>query len=131
MALVKCNTCGAEYRTVQRDGASYFHVCPPQIIVRARKEDGTEIEQPLEQFAGLTIVENRQQRDELVNSNVDPATIVLELRRRTVRRADHRDENTRRRDGDRGEIRVLRSEGKGVTVLRSDTQVTADDNAGV
>lgn len=129
MALVKCNSCGAEYRTVQRDGSTYFHVCPPQVILKAVKEDGSEIEQPLEQYAGLTVVETRAQKKELVDAGGDPTKIVVVRQRRDVRRPDHRDENTRAGTRKPGEPRELRAEGKGVTTLKTDAEMSAADNA--
>lgn len=27
--MLKCNTCGGVYASVQRDGSAYFHHCPP------------------------------------------------------------------------------------------------------
>lgn len=29
LALNRCKCCGGEYPPVQRDGYSYYHVCPP------------------------------------------------------------------------------------------------------
>jgi len=128
MALVKCNACGAEYRTVLRDGSTYFHACAPLVIVKARKDDGTEIEQPLDQFTGLTLVETKAERDELVAKGTVPAASIVVVRsRRLVKREGHRDENTRAREGDRGERRILKSEGAGCTTLKTDQQLAADD----
>lgn len=131
MALVKCNSCGAEYRTVQRDGSTYFHACAPATIVRARREDGTEIEQELEKFAGLTIAESGKAKQELVSGGADPATIVVERNRRQVRRTGHRDENTRRRGGERGELRILQSEGAGTTTLKTDRELEAEEASAI
>ena len=131
MARFRCNGCGAVYRNPLRDGSSYFHVCAPQIIVRARREDGSEIEQPLEQFAGLVIVQSRAERDELVNSGTPAASIVIERTRRLVRRPGHRDENTRERRGERGELRIMKAEGAGATALATDQDVAAEDSDAV
>jgi hypothetical protein len=35
MAQYKCNSCGAIYSDVQRDGAAYMHACPTEIVTHA------------------------------------------------------------------------------------------------
>jgi hypothetical protein len=115
MSRYRCNTCQGEYEDVGPDGMAYFHVCPPVTLVRVRFEDGSELEQPLRAFKGLTIAADQAAKVALMRDGVPPHTIVIELARRAARRKDARDENTLRREGDKGERRILKAEGRGRT----------------
>jgi hypothetical protein len=92
MTYKRCKACGGIYSPIQPDGSAYFHACPPIVLVRIRRQDGTRATIP---------------RDELQATD----QVLRELMRD---RPNRRDENTLRREGDRGEIRVLRAEGLGV-----------------
>jgi len=108
-----CNTCGGEYDSVQRDGSTYFHVCPPQLLVRAELHDGRIEERPVEGWRGIELVPDAATRAELVAAGRLVTEIAIARSDRAAERADHRDENTLRREGVKGETRVVKSEGRG------------------
>lgn len=93
MAWKECNTCHGRFNTQNPDGSDYYHACPPRRVLRVQHADGT--------------------RDTILPSQLLPDDIVLRELFRP--RPNFRDENTLRREGARGEIRVLRAEGLGVT----------------
>lgn len=113
MAKQECVGCGGIYQPIQGDGSTYFHVCPPAIVVTLAALDGSEHERALEQLAGVELVPDRATYDRRILEGALPAQLAIEKSRRQAARAGHRDENTLRREGERGEIRVLRSEGAG------------------
>lgn len=114
---LRCNTCRGEYDDTSADGIAYFHVCPPVVLVRARFDDGTIGTSPLRAYRGLTIAPDQAAKDALVAGGTPGVDIVVELARRTAPRLDARDENTLRRDGKAGELRVLKAEGTGTTAI--------------
>jgi hypothetical protein len=116
----RCNACGGEFRDTNGDGSRYFHVCPPETIVRAELDNGTDEDRPLPQWAGITLVETKREKAELVNAGAQPESIAVMKRRRDRRRAHHRDENTSHREGTRGERRILKAEGAGAVDIDDD-----------
>lgn len=127
--MKRCNTCKGEYADVGADGVPYFHACPPVIVVKTKDNIGTVREEPLRALAAFTLVQTNAERQALIAAGVDAATIRLEMGRRTAPRKDARDERTLRRDGARGETRVLVSEGRGVTEIADATppELPVDD----
>jgi len=87
----RCRACDGVYNTAGADGADYFHVCALVRWVRVRHQDGT--------------------RETVRPGQVEAGDVVLRDVYRP--RLNHRDENTARREGARGEIRVLKAEGLG------------------
>lgn len=71
MATRRCNECGGEYSTITNDGGAYFHVCPPRVMARVKRADGS-----------IAIVDP---------SAIAPGETYLE--ERLVTRAKHRNEN--------------------------------------
>jgi hypothetical protein len=93
MGWKRCNTCNGLFNTQNADGSDYYHACPPRRVLRVQHADGT--------------------RETILPGQLLPDDIVL---RELLRpRPNARDENTLRRDGARGEIRVIKAEGLGVT----------------
>ena len=39
--LKRCNECGGEYSDTTQDGGRYFHACPPRVVVRVKRGDGS------------------------------------------------------------------------------------------
>lgn len=117
MSRFRCATCGGEYTDRNLDGTEYFHVCPPVTMVRARFDDGTEDERPLRAFRNMVLIGSQAEKDQLVADGADATTIAIERRRREAPRRNARDENTLRREGARGEIRVIKAEGQGRTQI--------------
>jgi hypothetical protein len=93
MGWKRCNTCNGVFNNTLPDGADYFHVCPPRRVLRVQHADGT--------------------RETILPSQLLPDDIVLRELFRP--RPNFRDENTLRREGPRGEVRVIKAEGLGVT----------------
>jgi len=113
MAMHECLGCGGTYDDGLTRGASYFHVCAPEDLVEAQLASGAIVTLSLAAFAGLTLVPDAATRDRLVDAGASPDTLALERARTERRRAGHRNENTRRREGASGELRVLVREGAG------------------
>lgn len=117
MALKRCNTCLGEYHDPQPDGATYFHVCPLVTIIEGRDAAGVTVVGPLESFGGSALLDAaavqaiRDRGDALTPRQLEV------LARREEPRPHRRDEHTLRYEGEKGERRVLRREGRGVTVL--------------
>jgi hypothetical protein len=127
MALLKCNACGGEYRDVQKDGTSYQHVCPPEIVLRLRDPFGNEEELAIAQCAGLELLDAEAVKaitDKGETLKADQREI---LARRDRRRADRRDENPDlgivRKDG----THPPRLEGAGATLLKTDAELALED----
>lgn len=117
MGRKRCRSCRCEYLDPQADGLLYFHVCPPDVSLRALLEDGTTITQPLAAFAGFELVATVADKRKRIDEGADAATIAIVLARIETPRANHRDENTLRREGEKGETRVLKHEGDGAIDL--------------
>lgn len=113
----RCNSCQGEYTDRGADGVPYFHRCSDVVLVRARFDDGREDERPLRAFAGLTIVPDQETKGRLARAGTPAADMVVELGRRMAPRANARDETTLRREGEKGERRVIAAEGLGATPL--------------
>ncbi len=43
---LRCKSCLAEYETVQRDGAPYFHACSPEVVQPAVADIAGKVTQP-------------------------------------------------------------------------------------
>jgi len=113
MSRFRCNSCQGEYDDVAAGGVLYFHACPPVTLVRVRLDSGIEDERPLRAWRGFTIASSDAQKAALVDAGGTAALIVVELARADAPRAGARDENTLRRGGAHGEIRVMKAEGRG------------------
>lgn len=90
--MKRCKSCQGTYRPTTPEGAPYFHVCGPERWVRVKRADGTR----------ATVRPSQVRADD---------AFIRDVFRE---RPDKRNENTLRREGDRGEIRVLVAEGLGV-----------------
>jgi hypothetical protein len=93
MARKECNTCHGTYEEKNPDGSDYYHVCPPRRLLRVQHADGTRETIPPSQLVETDIV----------------------LRELLRPRPNFRDENTLRREGARGEVRVIKAVGLGVS----------------
>lgn len=119
MSRHRCNSCQGEYDDIGADGVAYFHACPPVVIVRVRDDAGVERTRPLRAFTGIALVASDAARAAAIAAGADPTTVYVELARRTAPRAGARDENTLRREGEGGKIRVLKASGTGTTAIAS------------
>ena len=125
MAMHECLSCGGTYDDGLARGASYFHVCPPESLVEAQLASGGVVTLPLAAFAGLSLVPDVATRDRLIDAGAPPDTLAAERARTERRRAGHRNENTLRREGPTGELRVLVREGAGRR-LRPDLELVLE-----
>lgn len=127
--MKRCNTCKGTYRELSADGVPYFHVCPTVVVVKTKDNAGVVREEPLRALVGLVLVQTNAERQAAITAGADPATVRIEMNRRVAPRKDARDERTLRRDGKKGETRVLVSEGRGVTDVADDPtdDVPVDD----
>lgn len=41
IAMKRCNECSGEYAETTGDGGRYFHVCPPNVVIRVRRADAS------------------------------------------------------------------------------------------
>lgn len=95
MTQYKCNACGGEYEDPLPDGMRYFHTCPMLDRVRVRR-DGQAID-----------IDPKDQQ---------PADV--EIRRLSIERQGHRDENVNPNDRDDRQRARIRKEGAGRRELR-------------
>lgn len=117
MSRYRCNSCQGEYDDVSASGVPYFHVCPPVTVVSVKDDQGVARELPLRALVGITLAADDQDRLARIAAGADPAKVYVERARRDAPRKDARDETTLRREGARGEIRVLTADGKGRTAI--------------
>lgn len=117
MARKHCESCGGEYHEVQKDGSTYFHVCSPETLVQVIRPFIGDDEVPLAQLAGVELVPDEETYMRRAAELGDPMRVAIDGGRRDVVRRDRRDENTLRREGDRGEIRVMKAEGRGARTI--------------
>jgi len=119
MSRFRCNTCRGEYDDVGADGVLYFHSCPPVTLVAVTDDKDQARELPLRALAGITLVASAEARADAIKADADPSSVYIERARRAAPRKDARDERTLRREGEKGERRILYAEGKGRTEIRS------------
>jgi len=117
MSRFRCNTCRGEYDDVGADGVPYFHTCPPVVVVLIKDDAARVREKPLRALEGIQLVESSTARDAAIAAGADPAKVWVEISRREAPRKDARDETTLRREGARGEVRVIKAEGRGRTEI--------------
>lgn len=113
---LRCKSCSGVYETTMADGSAYYHVCPPEratLVTREKQRRRVALSDVLPTDR-VRVIRDEKELDVVASTLRDSDRLADVIARP---RANRRNENTLRHDGD---ARVIVAEGLGVERLADD-----------